>query len=67
LPGDLPVALIGGGKLGLKGDQHVQLGPRPLRDLYFTLMNDVYGLSVSDFGRNVNGAPLARITELLAT
>jgi hypothetical protein len=67
LPGDLPVALVGGGKIGLKNDQHVQLGSRPLRDLYFTLMNDVYGLGLSDFGRNVNGAPIARIAELLAS
>jgi hypothetical protein len=67
LPSDLPVALVGGGKIGLKNDQHVQLGARPLRDLYFTLMNDVYGLGVSEFGRHVEGAPLSRISELLDT
>jgi hypothetical protein len=36
-----------------------------LRDLYFTLMNDVYGLGVRDFGQNLTGAPPSRITELL--
>ena len=43
----LPVALLGGGNLGLENDQHIVLDKRPLRDLYFTLMNDVYGLAVT--------------------
>jgi len=60
--GEIPV---GGGNLGLKTDRHLVLEKRPLRDLYFTLMNDVYGLSVSDFGQNLTGAPPARISELL--
>ncbi|MEO8900491.1 MAG: hypothetical protein ABI488_02610, partial [Polyangiaceae bacterium] len=62
----LPVALIGGGNLGLKNNQHLVLDKRPLRDLYFTLMNDVYGLrNPSEFGQNLTGAPPARISELL--
>ena len=61
----LPVAVVGGGNLGLETDQHIVLGRRPLRDFYFTLMNDVYGLGVQDFGQNLTGAPLARITNLL--
>ncbi len=61
----LPVALIGGGNLGLKNDQHLALEKRPLRDLYFTLMNDVYGLGVGNFGQNLTGAPPANIGELL--
>lgn len=62
----LPVALIGGGNLGLKNNQHLVLDKRPLRDLYFTLMNDVYGIrNASDFGQNLTGAPPARISELL--
>ncbi|MEO6603274.1 MAG: DUF1552 domain-containing protein [Polyangiaceae bacterium] len=61
----LPLALIGGGNLGMKNDQHLVLDKRPLRDLYFSLMNDVYGLGVSDFGQNLTGAPPARISELL--
>ncbi len=61
----LPVALIGGGNLGLKNDQHLTLDKRPLRDLYFTLMNDVYGVSVSDFGQDLTGAAPAKISELL--
>jgi len=64
---ELPVALIGGGNLGLKTDQHLVLDARPLRDLYVTLMNDVYGLSVTDFGENKRGAPLAKIDELLTS
>ena len=62
---ELPVAVLGGGNLGLETDQHLVLDRRPLRDLYFTLMNDVYGLGVRDFGQNLTGAPLASITELL--
>ena len=60
LGNQLPVALIGGGNLGLRTDQHVVLDGRPLRDLYFTLMNDVYGLNATDFGENLTGAPPAR-------
>jgi hypothetical protein len=62
----LPAALVGGGNLGLETDQHLVLDKRPLRDLYFTLLNDVYGLGVSDFGQDLTGAPPARISELLA-
>jgi hypothetical protein len=61
----LPVAILGGGNLGLENDQHIVLGKRPLRDLYFTLLNDVYGLGARDFGQNLTGAPPAAITELL--
>jgi len=61
----LPVALVGGGNLGLKTDRHLVLEKRPLRDLYFTLMNDIYGLNVSDFGQDLTGARPARISELL--
>jgi len=62
----LPTALLGGGNLGLKSDQHLVLERRPLRDLYFTLLNDVFGLSVRELGQNQTGAPLARLGELLA-
>jgi hypothetical protein len=61
----LPVAILGGRNLGLENDQHIVLDKRPLRDLYVTLMNDVYGLTIRDFGQNLTGAPPARITELL--
>jgi len=62
----LPVALVGGGNLGLRTDQHLVLQKRPLRDLYLTLMNDVYHLDVSDFGRDLTGAKPGRISELLS-
>jgi hypothetical protein len=64
---ELPLALIGGSKLGLKNDQHVVLDKRPLRDLYFTLLNEVYGLGVTDFGQNLTGAPPTTIAELLTS
>jgi hypothetical protein len=62
---ELPVAVLGGGNLGLETDQHIVLDRRPLRDLYATLMNDVFGLGVREFGQNLTGAPLASITNLL--
>jgi hypothetical protein len=62
---ELPLSLIGGASLGLSNDQHVVLAERPLRDLYFTLLNDVFGLGVETFGRNLTGAPPASIGELL--
>jgi hypothetical protein len=65
LANELPMALIGGGNLGLRNDQHLVFDNRPLRDLYFTLLNDVYGLGVADFGQNRTGAPLATIGQLL--
>ncbi len=53
---DLPVALIGGGGGVLKTDQHVQFeffpNDRPMRDLYYTIMNEYFGLGVADFGTN---------------
>jgi hypothetical protein len=61
----LPVALLGGGNLGLRTDQHLVLDKRPLRDLYMTLMNDVYGLGVGDFGQDQTGASPGRIAQLL--
>jgi hypothetical protein len=61
----LPVVLAGGANLGLKNDQHLVLDKRPLRDLYFTFMNDVYGLNVTDFGQDLTGASPTRIAELL--
>ncbi len=59
------MALLGGANLGLKNDQHIIFDRRPLRDLCFTLLNQVYGLGVSDFGQNLTGAPPSSITELL--
>ena len=65
LANDLPVALIGGNALGLKTDQHLVLENRPLRDLYFTLMNRVFSLDVVEFGQNLTGAPLGTLEPLI--
>lgn len=65
---ELPMALIGSGGGLLRTDQHVVFdGDRPLRDLYFTLMNHVFGMGVTDFGVNRTGAPIAMIDEIVAT
>jgi hypothetical protein len=61
----LPVALVGGSALGLKTDQHMVLEERPLRDLYFTLMNQVFSLDIGDFGQNLTNAPLSTLEPLL--
>jgi hypothetical protein len=64
---DLPVALIGGGALGLKQDQHVAFGKRPLRDLHYTMMNKVFDMSdVKDFGHDLTGAPIKVVSEIIA-
>ena len=62
----LPSLTIGSGGGALKTNQHLDLGPRPLRDFYFTLMNGVYDLGVADFGTNATGAPVSMIQPLLA-
>ena len=65
LASELPMALLGGGNLGLQTDQHLVLDKAPLRDLYFTLLNEVYGLGIADFGQNLTGAPPAKIAQVL--
>jgi hypothetical protein len=61
----LPTLLVGGRGGGLRLDQHVDLGKRPLRDLYYTLANSVYGMDLASFGVDRTGAPHATVTELL--
>jgi hypothetical protein len=62
----LPTALIGGGGGKLQTDQHVVYpGSKPLRDLHFTLLNDVFGLGVADFGNSPGGKPVGRLPEIL--
>jgi len=66
----IPVALIGGAGGMFKTDQHIAFadtpGDRPLRDLYFTIMNGYFGIGAADFGNNVKGGTATMITELLA-
>ncbi len=67
---ELPIALLGSGAGRLQTDQHIQFGvmpdERPLRDLYFTLANEVYGLDLDSFGESVTGANHQLMRELLA-
>ncbi len=63
----LPTALIGGGGGRLKTDQHVVYAKKPLRDLHFTLMNDVFGLQVADFGAPAAGGPPGKLPEIVKT
>ncbi len=62
----LPTALIGSGGGKLKTDQHVTYSKKPMRDLHFTLLNDVFGLGVADFGSSPAGAAPGKLPEILA-
>jgi hypothetical protein len=66
---ELPVALIGGGWGTLKTDQHVAFpatpGDRPMRDLYFTIMNRCFELDVQSFGVNTKNKPNQLISEIV--
>ena len=66
LAADLPALLVGSGGGSLKTDQHLALANRPLRDLYFTLMNGVYGMNINNFGIDRTGGAIASIAALLA-
>jgi hypothetical protein len=65
----LPMALLGGGRAGLRTDQLVDFSAtaagRPLRDLYFTLLNGYFGLNVASFGSSLAGTKNQLITEIL--
>jgi hypothetical protein len=62
---ELPTALIGGGKLGLKQDNHVSFTSRPLRDLHFTLLNHAFGIQVADFGNMQAKIPPQMMAEII--
>ncbi|HEY1537703.1 MAG TPA: DUF1552 domain-containing protein [Polyangiaceae bacterium] len=65
----LPLALIGGGGGTLKLDQHVKYGDtpgdRPMRDLYYTLLNKTFGMNVTSFGTHIQNIPNSYMTEIL--
>jgi hypothetical protein len=68
---DLPVALIGGGSGSLKGNLHVKFpdaigSDRPMRDLYYTLLQKTFGINVPSFGTHINNLPNSLIAEILA-
>jgi hypothetical protein len=63
---DLPALLIGGGGGVLQTDRHVAFQNRPLRDLYFTLLNEVFGVGAVDFGSSAAGEKIATMAEILA-
>jgi hypothetical protein len=68
---DLPMALFGGGGGTFRQDQIVSLPEsledmRQLRDLYFTVLNNYFGLGVQSFGTDLRGVPNRPMSELLA-
>jgi len=66
----LPLALIGSGGGTFKTDQHVQFSTRWLRDLHYTVMSSMYGMTGDDvdkFGVERANLPKTLIKEILAT
>lgn len=65
----LPLALIGSGGGTFRTDQHVQFDRRWLRDLHYTVMTRMYGMTGADvdsFGVSRTNSPKAEIKEILA-
>lgn len=62
---DLPTALIGGGNIGIRQNQHIVYENRPLRDLHFTVMNHVLGMQETDFGEDRTGGQIALMDEIM--
>jgi hypothetical protein len=50
-PGDLPIALLGGGAGALKLDRHVVFGSEQrLADVHLTIAREVFGCPEASFG-----------------
>jgi hypothetical protein len=66
----LPLVLLGSGGGTFKTDQHVQFtGSRWLRDLHYTVMTSMYGMTGADvdsFGVTRSNVPKTTIKEILA-
>jgi hypothetical protein len=67
---DLPVALLGGGSGTLVTDQHVKFpdaigSDRPMRDLYYTLLQKTFNMPVASFGTHIQNIPNSLITEII--
>jgi hypothetical protein len=66
----LPFAMIGGGRAGIRTDQLVDFSSmgagRPLRDLYFTILNGYFGLNVPSFGTSLTTPQNRLMEEILA-
>ncbi|HVY32215.1 MAG TPA: DUF1552 domain-containing protein [Polyangiaceae bacterium] len=67
---DIPMMLFGGAGTFKQGEYVLLPGDpassRQSRDLYFTIMNQYFGLGVSSFGVDVRKVPNANIAEILA-
>lgn len=62
----IPTAIIGSAGGKLKTDQHLVLEKTPMRNLHYTVMNDVFGMNQANFGQNLTGAPIANVPQILA-
>jgi hypothetical protein len=68
---NLPFLMFGGGSGTFRRDELVDLptdvaGMRQMRDFYFTLMNQYFGMNMASYGDDLRGVPNALIEEVLA-
>ena len=68
---DLPIIIFGGGAGTFKRGELVDLPleisqMRQLRDLYYTIANEYFGLNIQEFGEDRRGVPNELLTEVLA-
>jgi hypothetical protein len=47
---DLPIAIVGGGAIGLKQNQYINGGGKNLADLHLTIIQKIFGSSMAKFG-----------------
>jgi hypothetical protein len=66
---DLPVLMVGGTGF-IKQNGHMALAEYPsdrqLRDVWFTIMNEYYGVGATSFGETTSGEPNSVIPDFLA-
>jgi hypothetical protein len=62
----LPCVLVGGGGGRLRTDQHVVFpSDRPLRDVYTTIIDELFHVGVGSFGDHVDGVGAEIVSEIL--
>jgi hypothetical protein len=65
----LPLVTLGGNGAGIRTDQLVDFGAisvgRPLRDLYFTILNGFFGLGIASIGSSLTAPQNSLIEEIL--
>jgi hypothetical protein len=64
---DLPIAIVGGGAIGLKQNQYINGGGKNLADLHYTIIKQIFGGTLTKFGTPMGGYTHGNIiSEILA-